>query len=263
MSTNLTVIEDVAGRLFDARSGRRPIPPVRTSLPEMDIAAAYQVQQRNVRRRLEGGRRIAGRKIGLTSEAVQRQLGVDQPDFGVLFDDMAYCGDAVTIPLSRFIAPRIEAEIAFVLRADITIAGLSRTELEAAVGEVAASAEIVDSAITGWEINIVDSIADNASSGAYALGAPQPYAPGMDLPARAMRLSRRGETLSVGVGAATLGHPLAALAWLADTAVALGEPLRAGDVILAGALGPMTPFQAGDYLVEIEGFPALTIRAEA
>jgi 2-keto-4-pentenoate hydratase len=263
MSTSLTVIEDVAARLFAARSERRPIPPVRTSLPEMDVAVAYQVQQRNVRRRLETGRRIVGRKIGLTSEAVQRQLGVDQPDFGVLFDDMAYRGDDVTIPLRGFIAPRIEAEIAFVLRTDITVQGLSRAGIEAAIGEVAASAEIVDSAIAGWDINIVDTIADNASSGAYALGAPQPYAPGLDLPARVMRLSRGGEALAAGSGAATLGHPLAALSWLADTAVALGEPLRAGEVILAGALGPMTPFQAGDYLVEIEGFPPLTVRAEA
>lgn len=258
---NPTVIEDVSGRLFAARGERRPIPPIRTSLPEMDIAAAYQVQHRNVWRALEAGRRIVGRKIGLTSEAVQRQLGVDQPDFGVLFEDMAYRGDDVTIPLSGFIAPRIEAEIAFVLRAEITVRGLPRAELEAAIGQVAASAEIVDSAIADWNINIVDTVADNASSGAFALGSLQTYVPGMDLPARTMRMSRGDEALSTGSGAATLGHPLTALAWLADTAVAFGDPLRAGDVILAGALGPMTPFEAGDYVVEIDGFPKLTVRA--
>jgi 2-keto-4-pentenoate hydratase len=263
MSPLPTHIEEIAERLSVARRERRPIPPVRTSLPPRDIVAAYQVQQRNNRRRLEAGGRIVGRKIGLTSEAVQRQLGVDQPDFGVLFDDMAFYGNDVTISLSGFIAPRIEAEIAFVLRADITVGGLPRAELEAAVGEVAASAEIVDSAIADWDIDIVDTIADNASSGAYALGAPQPYAPGMDLPARVMRLSRGGAVLSAGAGAATLGHPLTALGWLADTAVALGEPLRSGEVILAGALGPMKPFDAGCYLVEIDGFPLLTVRAVA
>jgi 2-keto-4-pentenoate hydratase len=229
----------------------------------MDIAAAYRVQQINIARRLAGGRRVVGRKIGLTSEAVQKQLGVDQPDFGVLLDDMAYLGDRVAIPLEGFISPRIEAEIAFILKADITRAGLRGADLEAAIGQVAASAEIVDSAIADWKINIVDTIADNASSGAFALGSPQPYSPGMDLPGRAMRLSRAGEVLSTGMGAATLGHPLTALTWLADKAVAFGDPLRAGDVILAGALGPMKPFEPGDYLIEIDGFPALMVSAVA
>jgi 2-keto-4-pentenoate hydratase len=261
MELTRTAIEATAERLFAARRDRRPIPPVRTLLPAGDIDAAYAVQQLNVRRRLESGRRIVGRKIGLTSEAVQRQLGVDQPDFGVLLDDMAFQGDDVAIPLAGLIAPRIEAEIAFVLTADIPEQGLERAALEARIGEVAASAEIVDSAIAGWDIDIVDTIADNASSAAYALGSPQRYIAGMDLPARAMRLSSGGRLLSEGSGAATLGHPLAALAWLADTAAGRGEPLRAGDVILAGALGPMKPFGAGAYRIDIEGFAPLTVRA--
>lgn len=254
-------ITETAARLFAARSARAAIPPVRDQLPAMDIAAAYAVQQINIRKRLAEGRRVVGRKIGLTSEAVQKQLGVDQPDFGVLLDDMAYLGDDVVVPLGDLIAPRIEAEIAFVLKADIPEAGLRGDELEARIGQVAASAEIVDSAIGDWNINIVDTVADNASSAAFALGSPQDYVPGMDLPARAMRMSRGGEVISAGSGAATLGHPLTALAWLADTAATFGDPLRAGDVILAGALGPMKPFEAGDYVVEIDGFPKLTVRA--
>ena len=133
--------------------------------------------------------------------------------------------------------------------------------LEEKIGQVCASAEIVDSAIADWKINIVDTIADNASSGLFALGAPQSYVAGMDLPARAMRLLRGEDVISEGSGAATLGHPLAALAWLADTAVSFGDPLKAGDVILSGALGPMKPFEAGDYLVEIDGFPKLIVKA--
>jgi len=262
MSTDLDArIAQCADRLHEARASGRAIPPVRGELPDLDIAAAYRVQQINIRRRLDDGRQVVGRKIGLTSEAVQKQLGVDQPDFGVLLDDMAFHGDQVTIPLAGFIAPRIEAEIAFILKSDIAQAGLRGPDLEACVGEVAASAEIVDSAIAGWDINIVDTVADNASSAAFALGSPQLYLRGMDLPRRAMRLSRGGEVLSSGTGAATLGHPLTALAWLADTAVALGDPLRAGDVILAGALGPMKPFEAGDYVIDIDGFPRLTVSA--
>lgn len=263
MDARTTAIEAAAERLFAARRDRRPIAPVRAMLPAGDVDAAYAVQQLNVRRRLDAGRRIVGRKIGLTSEPVQKQLGVDQPDFGVLFDDMAFEGDDVAIPLAGLIAPRIEAEIAFVLRAGIPEVGLGRPELEARIGEVAASAEIVDSAIARWDIDIVDTVADNASSAAYALGSRQPYVTGMDLPARAMRLSRSGQVLSEGAGAATLGHPLTALAWLADTAAGLGDPLRAGDVILAGALGPMKPFEPGDYRIEIDGFPPLTVRAAA
>lgn len=263
MGTIQPAVQGVANRLFEARNTGRAIPPVRTDLPEMDISSAYRVQEINVARRLAGGRRVVGRKIGLTSEAVQKQLGVDQPDFGVLLDDMEYLGDRVAIPLAGLISPRIEAEIAFVLKEDITRPGLRRADLEAAIGQVAASAEIVDSAIAGWDINIVDTIADNASSAAFALGSEQSYSPDMDLPGRAMRLSRAGELLSAGTGAATLGHPLTALAWLADTAVAFGDPLRAGDVILAGALGPMKPFELGDYLIEIDGFPALNVSAVA
>ncbi|HET6972285.1 MAG TPA: fumarylacetoacetate hydrolase family protein [Phenylobacterium sp.] len=261
MAATTIAIESAARRLFAARRDRQPIPPVRRQLPAGDVAAAYAVQRRNVQRRLAAGHRVVGRKIGLTSEAVQRQLGVDRPDFGVLFDDMAYHGDHVTIPCAGFIAPRIEAEIAFVLGADLTASGLSRTALQAAISGVAASAEIVDSAIADWAIDIVDTVADNASSGAFALGSPQPYSPGMDLAARLMRMTRDGERISDGSGAATLGHPLNALAWLADTAIAVGQPLRQGDIILAGALGPMKPFAPADYRIEIDGFPPLTVRA--
>ena len=264
MSTNVQAqIERCANLLFQARNGAAAVPPVRDQLPAMDIAAAYKVQQINIERRIKSGRGVVGRKIGLTSAAVQKQLGVDQPDFGVLLDDMAFYGDDVLIPVQGLISPRIEAEIAFVLKASITRQGLTRDELEAAIGKVAASAEIVDSAIANWNINIVDTVADNASSAAFALGTQLPYTPGMDLPARSMKLSLAGEAISTGSGAATLGNPLTALAWLADTAVAFGDPLQAGDIILAGALGPMKPFTEGIYEIEIDGFPKLTVRTDA
>ncbi len=250
----------IAERLFEARRTCIAIPPVREELSAGGVSAAYRVQKLNIDRLVAAGDKRVGRKIGLTSKAVQQQLGVDSPDFGVLLDSMAWRGDTVSIPVSGMIAPRIEAEIAFVLGGDIT-AMAPGEDLSPFVASVAASAEIVDSAIANWTINILDTVADNASSGRFALGAPQPFIAGMDLPARKMVLRRDGETVSSGAGAATLGDPLNALAWLAETAIALGDPLRAGDIILAGALGPMTPFTPATYEIAIDGFPKLTVTA--
>lgn len=250
----------IAERLFQARQTCIAIPPIRDELGGDGIAAAYRVQKLNIDRLVAAGARRVGRKIGLTSTAVQQQLGVDSPDFGVLLDAMAWRGDAVSIPVSGLIAPRIEAEIAFVLSRDIETM-TAGADLSPFIAGVAASAEIVDSAIADWAINILDTVADNASSGRFALGTPLAFAAGMDLPARRMVLRRDGETVSTGAGAATLGDPLTALAWLAETAIAFGDPLRAGDIILAGALGPMTPFTPATYEIEIDGFPQLTVTA--
>lgn len=250
----------IAERLFQARQTCVAIPPVRDELSTGGVAAAYRIQKLNIERLVAAGARRVGRKIGLTSKAVQQQLGVDSPDFGVLLDSMAWRGDAVSVPVSGMIAPRIEAEIAFVLARDIT-AVTPGADLSPFIASVAASAEIVDSAIANWTINILDTVADNASSGRFAVGTPLAFATGMDLPARRMVLRRDGETVSSGTGAATLGDPLTALAWLAETAIAFGDPLRAGDIILAGALGPMTPFVPATYEIEIDGFPKLTVTA--
>lgn len=253
----------VAAQLLNARHVSSAISPVRTLLPPKDIAAAYRVQQANVQALIERGAQPIGRKIGLTSEAVQQQLGVDQPDFGVLFDFMAYSGDAVDVSRDKFISPRIEAEIAVILGADLTIPKLDRPSLVQSIAEIAAAAEIVDSAVIDWDIDIVDTIADNASSGAFVVGTPQKFDPDLDLRPLAMRLSRDGKLVSQGRGAASLGDPLNALAWLADISIAFGNPLKAGDVILLGALGPMVPFETGSYLVEIDGFSPLRIEAGA
>lgn len=255
-------IQAVAGRLFAARATRVAIPPVRNDLPEKDIAAAYAVQLVNVRRTLAQGARIVGRKIGLTSQAVQKQLGVDQPDFGVLFDFMNFGGVGAEVSVSGLIAPRIEAEFAFRLGSDISERPAGAAEAARAVEAVAVAAEIVDSAIAGWDINIVDTVADNASCGGFVAGPWIPFAPGLDLPSRAMRMTRDGAEISKGVGAATLGDPLNALVWLAGTAIDFGEPLKAGEIVLAGALGPMVPLVPGDYVVEIDGFNPLTLRAK-
>jgi 2-keto-4-pentenoate hydratase len=217
---------------------------VRDLLAGADVASAYEVQQLLVGHALREGRRIVGRKVGLTSKAVQVQLGVDQPDFGVLFADMEWTGDQ-PVAMARLLQPRIEAEVAFVLGADLD-GPISPAATRAAVGSVVAALEIVDSRIAGWDITLVDTIADNASCGLYVLGAHPVPLGDLDLRDVTMTmLDQSGAVVSRGTGAACLGDPVLALTWLARTAQELGFPLRAGEVILSGALGPMVAVAGG------------------
>jgi 2-oxopent-4-enoate hydratase len=236
---------EAAQVLAAARADRRPCAPVRDLLPPGDIDAAYAVQSSWVADRVAAGARVVGRKIGLTNPAVQAQLGVDRPDFGVLLDDMA-CPPGVPVDITRTLQPKIEAEIAFVLGRDLTDAVIGPPEVAAATASVVAALEIVDSRIAGWDIGIVDTVADNASSGLFTLG-ERPRALGdLDLPGCAMTMRRGDEIVSTGSGSACLGDPLIAVAWLATTTRDYGRPLRAGDIVLSGALGPMVPVAPGD-----------------
>jgi 2-keto-4-pentenoate hydratase len=228
-----------------------PTAPVRDLLGVTDIALAYEVQRVLTKTRLAASRRITGHKIGLTSPAVQRQLGVGQPDFGVLFDDMPVPsgGEADS---TRLIQPRAEAEIAFVLAKDLDGFGAGQ-ELDAAGRQAVADAvdyavaalEIVDSRVAGWDITITDTIADNASSGLYVLGDRQVLLSEFTPADVTMTLDKNGQPASSGNGTACLGDPLNALAWLARIAAAFGTPLRAGDVVLSGALGAMVAAEPG------------------
>jgi 2-keto-4-pentenoate hydratase len=240
-------------RLTAARAARRPCAPVRDLLPAGDIDTAYAVQSAWVAQQVAAGARAVGRKIGLTNPLVQAQLGVDRPDFGVLLDTMACPLDA-PIDLARTLQPKIEAEIAFVLAHDLTAAEIGPAEVAAATAYVVAALEIVDSRIADWDIDIVDTVADNASSGLFTLGDRRRELGGLDLPACAMTMRRGDEVVSAGTGAACLGNPLAAVAWLAATARDRGRPLRAGEVVLSGALGPMVPVAPGDsFHAQISG----------
>jgi 2-keto-4-pentenoate hydratase len=256
-------LEMLADRLFRARESGTPIPPIRSELSDGDVDAAYKIQFINMRRRIGAGATPVGRKIGLTSAAVQKQLGVDQPDFGMLFDTMGFRGDAVKVSRGKLIAPRLEAEIALILASDITTELRDTEALRPFIQSVAAAGEIVDSAVAGWDIQIVDTVADNASSGLFVIGTPQPFDKSVDLAARAMRLTMDGELKSSGTGAATMGSPLNALLWLANIANAFGDPLRKGDIILSGSLGPIIPFNPGEYEIEINGFATLRITCSA
>ncbi|MFI1865280.1 2-keto-4-pentenoate hydratase [Streptomyces jumonjinensis] len=238
------IVSAAADRLLSAAAERRPCSPVRDLLGSMDVAAAYEVQRRLTARRLSAGAVVTGRKIGLTSPAVQRELGVDQPDFGVLFADMDVSG-AAEVPVTRLLQPKAEAEIAFVLAADLDGEGLDLAAVRAAVAYASPALEIVDSRIADWDITITDTVADNASSGLYVLGEARLPLTAFEPREATMRMHAAGTLVSEGNGAACLGDPLNALLWLAHTAREYGDPLRAGQVVLSGALGPMVSVSAG------------------
>lgn len=235
------------------------IAPIRTELPNATIDDAYAIQAENTRYWLEQGRGMVGAKIGLTAKAVQKQLGVDQPDFGVLFDDMGVL-DGESVSCRRLLQPKAEAEIAFVLSRTPDVERLTISEVIACVDHALPAIEIVDSRIANWDIGIVDTVADNASSAMFVLGDMPVRLDGLDLRLCGMVLEKNGEPTSFGAGAACLGHPLHALAWLARKMNEIGRPVGAGDVILSGALGPMVPVAAGDTVeARIEGVGAVRV----
>jgi 2-keto-4-pentenoate hydratase len=237
-------IREAAARLRKAEETGVPTAPLRDSLPADSIEAAYEVQQINVAHCVDAGRRVVGRKIGLTSEAVQRQMGVDQPDFGTLFADMCLA-DGESIPDGAVLQARAEAEVALVVNRDLPYPDTTFGELASAVDHLLPAIEVVGSRIRDWDISIVDTVADNASSGAFVLGANAVDPRSVDLYAAGMVLELGGRVCSVGSGAACLGHPFRAALWLARRMAAEGEHLRSGDLVLTGALGPIVPLEAG------------------
>jgi 2-keto-4-pentenoate hydratase len=241
-----TDLETAARLLRDAYSNGA-VPPLRAWLEPTDAAGAYGVQAINTRFWESRGRRIVGRKAGLTAKAVQAQLGVDQPDFGVLFEDMQVA-DGGRLDPAKCLQPKAEAEIAFVLGADLPSAETTVEDVAAAVATVHAAIEIVDSRIADWKITFADTVADNGSSAFFVLAGQGLPLTGLDLEGAAMAMRINGEVASTGMGAAALGNPLNAAAWLASTLAQRGEPLKAGDILLAGALGPMVPLTPGDMV---------------
>lgn len=217
-----------------------PVPPLRDYLDPTDVDSAYAIQTINTQFWKEQGRRIVGRKVGLTSKAVQLQLGVDQPDFGVLFADMQV-EDGGVLPASRLLQGKVEAEVAIVLARDLHGSDINHHDVLGAAAYAVPALEIVDSRIADWKISFADTVADNASSAFFVLGSEPRSLNGLDLRTCGMAMEVNGHVLSHGAGVACLGHPLKAAAWLARTLSARGEPLRAGDIILTGALGPMVP----------------------
>lgn len=243
-STHQAALEAAADRLVAAANDGVPCRPVRELLPGATIDDGYAVQ-RLVRGRVGSGRTRSGRKIGLTAKAVQQQMGIDTPDMGLLYADMAFA-DGETIPHGRLLQPRIEAEVAFVLGADLPPAPVTAPDVVAATEYIVAAIEVCASRISGWDISLFDTVADNASSGAYVLGStPRALDDTADLAAAKMTMVCEGDVVSAGTGAACMGHPVNAVIWLANAVAEQGEPLRAGEIVLSGSLGPLVPAEPG------------------
>lgn len=242
-----SLLMEAALRLREAYESDNFCAPVRDSLQEQSLGDAYAIQKINTDFWIEQGRRIVGRKIGLTSAAVQKQLGVDQPDCGVLFADMARL-DGREIALSDVQQPKVEAEVAFVLGQSLTQEKHTISEIISAIDYALPSIEIVGSRVRDWDITLVDTVADNASCGLFVLGATPKKLDKLDLRLCGMSMFRQSEPISVGAGAACMGNPLNALIWLADTMAQIGQPLQAGEVILSGALGPMVQAHPDDVI---------------
>lgn len=247
MNAQSSATRDAALALEEARHSRKPIAPVSSSHGIVGAEMAYAVAELNIQSALRAGRRVVGKKVGLTSKAVQQQLGVDQPDFGMLLDDMEYL-NGQDVPFQRLIQPKVEAEVAFVMGSDLEATRPSWGEFLKSVAYALPALEIVDSAIIDWKISLVDTIADNASSGLFVLGDQPVSVAALSFGDLGMQMVRNGMSASVGNGAACLGHPLRAAYWLARTMADRGQALKAGEVILSGALGPMVALSAGDFV---------------
>ncbi|MDO8778410.1 MAG: fumarylacetoacetate hydrolase family protein [Burkholderiaceae bacterium] len=239
--------------LYEAWAVGRAVQPITDREPAITIQEAYQIQLETVRLREASGSRIVGKKIGVTSNAVMEMLKVDQPDFGHMLSDMAYrTGEVVS--LNKALIPRGEGEIAFVLKHDLTGPGLTNADVLNATDRVVPCFEIVDSRIRDWKIKIQDTVADNGSSFAYVLGDTSADPRQIDLVNVRMVLEKNGEVIGTGTGAATMGNPVTAVTWLANTLGRLGIPLRAGEVILSGSLSIMFAVAPGDSIrMSLEG----------
>ena len=257
---NSTLIEQLGDELYGALTACQVLDPLSSRHPDITIEDAYAIQQRLIARRLGAGERVVGKKIGVTSQAVMNMLGVFQPDFGIVLDGMVY-NEGQPIEARTLIQPKAEGEIAFILKKDLMGPGVTAADVMAATEGVMACFEIVDSRIRDWKIQIQDTVADNASCGVFVLGDRLVDPRDVDLATCGMVLEKNGEIVATGAGAAALGHPANAVAWLANTLGRLGMGLKAGEVVLSGSLGIMVPVQAGDSLrVTIGGIGGCSVR---
>ncbi len=250
----------LAGELYAALRERRVVAPLIERHPDLTIDDAYAISLGFLARRRADGERVVGKKIGVTSKAVQDMLGVHQPDFGFLTDWMQ-TGDVIDVDAKALIAPRAEAEIAFVLKDSLAGPGVTAADVIAATDYIAPCFEIVDSRIRDWKIGIVDTVADNASCGVFVLGEAKADPRDHDLPALHVTVTKNGAALSEGYGHAVQGDPAQAVAWLANTLGAYGVTLDAGDVILSGSLVPLEPAAKGDvFAMTLHGVGTCTAR---
>lgn len=255
------LIAQLGDELYTALCDAKTVAPLTSRYSDISINDAYLISLHMLRRREAAGERMVGKKIGVTSKAVQDMLGVFQPDFGFLTDTMHFKdGASVSLGATGLIQPRAEGEIAFMLKHDIQGPGVTREDVLAATEWVAPCFEIVDSRIHKWQIRIEDTVADNASCGIFVIGEKQTDPRSLDLAAASMQMWRNDEPAGSGLGSAVQGHPAEAVAWLANTLGAFGIPFKAGEIILSGSLAPLVTATAGDkFTMQVEGLGGCSI----
>jgi 2-keto-4-pentenoate hydratase len=262
MDTNSSLVETLANKLDTAWKTHTPIPPITESDGITDVNTAYDIQTHWTNIRLERGEKIAGRKIGLTSKAIQQQLGVNEPDYGTLWQSSFYpaTNGKVTIPVSDFLQPRIEGEVAFLIGKALNEPNITPEQILAVTEACAMGIEIVASRIADWKIKLVDTIADNASYGGFTLGPWDKQMRAADLAALTMTIHHNGVPAAEGLGSAALGHPAVSTAWLANKLLEFGVSLEPGDIVISGGITKMLPVKAGDeFVFSLTSQPDLTV----
>lgn len=255
-------VESIAARLDDAWKTNVPIPPITESDGITDVKTAYAIQTHWTNMRLERDEKIVGRKIGLTSKAIQTQLGVNEPDYGTLWQSSFYPAKngKVTIPASDFLQPRIEGEVAFLISKSLREPGITPEQILDATEACAMGIEIVASRIADWKIKLVDTIADNASYGGFTLGPWDKQLQETDLGALVMTIHHNGALVAEGLGSAALGHPATSTAWLANKLLEFGVSLEPGDIVISGGITKMLPVKVGDeFRFSLTSQPDLTV----
>ena len=240
-------LREAAAALREAESSRKPIEPLAARWPDLDVTDAYRIQLQNIERRVDAGASVRGHKVGLSSRAMQEMMGVREPDYGHLLDDM-FVFEGHDVATNEMIAPRVEIEIAFVLGDSLPAHGCNAADVIRATEFILPAIEIIDSRIADWKIGIVDTIADNASSAKVVLGGNPVRLTDVDVRTIGATLQRNGDTVETGTAAAVLGNPVTAVAWLAETVSAFGVSLEAGQVVLPGSCTRAVPVESGDVV---------------
>jgi 2-keto-4-pentenoate hydratase len=245
---SVAIRDELAADLAQAERSRQPIAPLTAAYPDIDVVDAYEIQLINIRQRVAEGARVIGHKVGLSSLAMQEMMGVDEPDYGHLLDEMQVFEDT-PVRAGRYLYPRVEVEVGFILAADLPGAGCTEDDVLAATGALVPSIELIDSRVTDWKIALCDTIADNASSAGFALGEARVSPADIDVTTIDAVLTRNGEVIAEGRSDAVLGNPVTAVAWLARKVESFGVRLKAGDVVLPGSCTRAIDARAGDEFV--------------
>jgi 2-keto-4-pentenoate hydratase len=255
--------DELAAELARAERTRRPISPLTAAQPGIDVVDAYEIQLINIRQRVATGARVVGHKVGLSSAAMQQMMGVDEPDYGHLLDEMEVFEDT-PVESAKYLYPRVEVEVGFILAEDLPGADCTEADVLAATAAFVPSIELIDTRITDWKIALCDTIADNASSAGFVLGAARVSpADGVDIAGIDAVLTRNGEVVAKGRSDAVLGNPVTAVAWLARKVESFGVRLKAGDIVLPGSCTRAIDVRAGDeFVAEFAGLGSVRLSFE-